>query len=79
MGTGEWHTYGMLWTKDRADFYVDGVLGTTVVGESKLPQSPMYLIYQMAIGDPNKFPGAGVAPDGSTLSVDYTRVFSFNT
>ena len=78
MGTGEWHTYGMLWTKDRADFFVDGKLGSTVLGESKLPQTPMYLIYQMAIGDPNKFP-AGVAPEGSTLSVDYLRVFSSDT
>lgn len=78
MGTGEWHTYGMLWKQDRVDFYVDGELGSSVVGASKLPQTPMYLIYQMAIGDPNKFP-AGVAPDGSTLSVDYLRVFSANT
>lgn len=78
MGTGQWHTYGMLWEPNRVDFYVDGVLGTSVVGASKLPQTAMYLIYQMAIGDPNKFP-AGVAPDGSTLSVDYLRVFSSNT
>jgi beta-glucanase (GH16 family) len=78
MGEGQWHTYGMLWTPTSVKFYVDGELGSEVVGETKLPQQPMYLIYQMAIGDPSQGP-FGVAPAGSTLSVDYLHVFSANT
>ncbi|MGH2960559.1 MAG: hypothetical protein ACRDKE_13205, partial [Solirubrobacterales bacterium] len=67
-----------LWTETSVKFYVDGVLGSEVVGASKLPQQAMYLIYQMAIGDPSQGP-FGVAPAGSTLSIDYLRVFSSNT
>lgn len=75
MGAGEWHTYGMLWTSTSVKFYVDGVLGSEVVGATKLPQQAMYLIYQMAIGNSS----FGVPPAGSALTVDYVRVFSSNT
>lgn len=75
MGEGQWHTYGMLWSENSVKFYVDGVLGTEVVGKTKLPQQAMYLIYQMAIGNSS----FGDPAEGSTLSVDYLRVFSFTT
>ncbi|MBJ7353635.1 MAG: glycoside hydrolase family 16 protein [Thermoleophilaceae bacterium] len=44
-----WHTYGMLWTPNYVEIYIDNKLGARVVGASKIPQEPMYLIYMMAI------------------------------
>lgn len=74
--TGQWHTYGMLWTPNYAEIYFDGDLGARVTGASKLPQEPMYLIYQMAI---EKYvTGEDAPPAGSTMKIDYLRVYSFD-
>lgn len=72
---GQWHTYGLLWTPDRAEVCIDGKLGATVTGASKLPQQSMYLIYQMAIGMPDQ----GVPPEHSAMKIDYLRVYSNDT
>lgn len=71
---GQWHTYGLLWLPDRADVYVDGQYRLSVRGASKLPQQPMYLIYQMAIMKASL--NRGVPPAGSAMKVDYLRVYS---
>lgn len=90
----EWHTYGLLWTKDYAEIYIDGKFGARVTGASKLPQEPMYLIYMMAIcrvdDDPTGdiingvdtrqcTPETGASPAGPTMKVDYLRVYSNET
>lgn len=90
----QWHTYGLLWTKDYAEIYIDGKLGARVTGASKLPQEPMYLIYMMAIcrvdDDPTGdiingvdtrqcTPETGASPAGPTMKVDYLRVYSHDT
>lgn len=75
--TGQWHTYGMLWTPDYAEIYFDGKLGARVNGASKLPQQRMYLIYQMAIE--KYISGEPSPPAGSTMKIDYLRVYSSNT
>lgn len=72
---GQWHTYGLLWTPDRAVVYFDGQPRVTVYGASKLPQQSMYLIYQMAIMKPER----GVPPAGSAMKIDYLRVYSNET
>lgn len=69
---GQWHTYGLLWTPDRAEVCIDGKLGATVRGASKLPQQSMYLIYQMAIG----LPEVGIPPEHSAMKIDYLRVYT---
>ncbi len=71
---GQWHTYGLLWERDRADVYVDGQYRLSVHGASKLPQQPMYLIYQMAIMKASL--GRGIPPAGSTMKIDYLRVYT---
>jgi hypothetical protein len=90
----QWHTYGLLWTKDYAEIYVDGKFGARVTGASKLPQEPMYLIYMMAIcrvdDDPTGdiingvdtrqcTPETGASPAGPEMKIDYLRVFSHDT
>jgi beta-glucanase (GH16 family) len=74
---GQWHTYGMLWTPDYAEIYFDGKPGARVTGASKLPQEPMYLIYQMAIE--KYFDGQPSPAAGSTMKIDYLRVYSNDT
>lgn len=77
-----WHTYGLLWTHDYVEVYIDGKLGTRVNGASKLPQEPMYLIYMMAICriDGNQCEAdTGTPPAGSAMKIDYLRVYSNNT
>lgn len=74
---GQWHTYGMLWTPEYVEIYFDGKLGARVTGAAKLPQEPMYLIYQMAIE--KYFVGEPSPAAGSTMKVDYLRVFSRDT
>lgn len=71
---GQWHTYGMLWTPAFVEIYFDGVLGARVEGVTKLPQQPMYAIFQMAIGKAEY----GIPPAGSTMKIDYVHVFTSN-
>jgi beta-glucanase (GH16 family) len=89
-----WHTYGLRWTHDFAEIYVDGKLGARITGASKLPQEPMYLIYMMAIcrvdHDPTGdivngvdtrqcTPETGTPAAGNEMKVDYMRVYSDDT
>jgi beta-glucanase (GH16 family) len=67
----------MLWTPDYAEIYFDGKPGARVTGASKLPQEPMYLIYQMAIE--KYFDGQPSPAAGSTMKIDYLRVYSNDT
>ncbi len=45
-----WHRVGVLWTKDRVEFYVDDVLTGTVDDPTLVPQTSMYLIVNLAVG-----------------------------
>jgi hypothetical protein len=89
-----WHTYGMLWTPDYVEIYVDNKLGARVNGASKIPQEPMYLIYMMAIcrvdddpahdvengGDGRQCtPETGTPAAGESMKIDYLRVYSNET
>lgn len=83
-----WHTYGLLWTRDFVEVYIDGKLGTRINGASKLPQEPMYLIYMMAIcrvdDDPSHqdrqcTPETGTPDAGEAMKIDYLRVYSNET
>lgn len=66
---GTWHTYGVLWTKDTVQFYLDGRAGPQFSVSAQIPHEPMYPIIQLAIG-------AGHRPLlGSTMQVDYVRAW----
>lgn len=45
-----WHRVGVLWTEDRVEFYVDDVLTGVVDDKTLVPQTPMYLIVNLAMG-----------------------------
>lgn len=66
---GTWHTYGALWTKDTVQFYIDGVAGPQFSRPSRIPHLRMYPIIQLAVGAGHH------PPAGSTLKVDYVRVW----
>lgn len=66
---GTWHTYGMFWTGETVQFYLDGVPGPQFSKPSRIPQEAMYPIIQLAVG-------AGHRPAaGSTMQVDYVRAW----
>lgn len=66
--TEAWHTYGMLWTPDSVQSFVDGIPGPTYTGKA-VPHEAMYLIMQMAIGK------GYATPAGANLQTDYVRVY----
>lgn len=66
---GTWHTYGVLWTKDQLQFYIDGVPGPKFSDPSQIPQGSMYPIIQLAVQS-GHHPAAG-----STMQVDYVRAW----
>jgi hypothetical protein len=66
--TDDWHTYGMLWTEDSVQSFVDGRPGPIYTGKA-VPHEAMYLIIQAAIGI--GYP----TPDGANLQTDYVRVY----
>lgn len=90
-----WHTYGLHWTRNYAEVFIDGKFALRVNGASKLPQEPMYLIYMMAICSVDDDPTDNIAehgfdnrqcnpetgtPDaGEAMKIDYMRVYSNDT
>lgn len=73
-----WHTYGMLWTPDSTQMFVDGVGGAVFSGTRVVTTSPMYLIIQAAIA--SDAPGYDFEPlDGTKMETDYVRVYCPST
>jgi beta-glucanase (GH16 family) len=71
-----WHTFAIDWRADRIVWYVDGVERWRFADAAAVPDEPMYLLLNLAVGGTP--PGA---PDDSTLfpayfQVDYVRVWS---
>lgn len=66
--TNAWHTYGMLWTPESVQIFVDGVAGPKFTGKA-VPHENMYLIIQQALGKGYN------TPDGVSLLTDYVRVY----
>jgi hypothetical protein len=69
--TENWHTYGLLWTEDSIQAFIDGKPGKKYTGAA-VPHEDMYLIIQAAIGI-----GYGT-PDGANLQTDYVHVYRQN-
>jgi beta-glucanase (GH16 family) len=49
LATG-WHTYGLYWTPDVLIWYVDDVPQWFVTDTPKIPDEPMYLLANLAVG-----------------------------
>jgi hypothetical protein len=76
-GTGaDFHTYGLLWLPERAEFYVDGVKTVTMPTTPDMAR-PMYPVINLAIGgywpkDPD-----ATTPMPARLDVKFIRVWKF--
>ena len=70
------HTYGVLWSPGKLDFYIDGQQTVTEPEPPDMNQ-PMYLLANMAIGGfwPG-YPDPGGA-FAATMTIDYIRVWQF--
>jgi len=79
----DWHTYGMIWTKGRIQYYVDApanvyatFTSSTQAGAWPFDSGPEFLILNLAVG--GDWPGS---PDATTvfpseLQVDYVRLYA---
>lgn len=73
---GAFHSYGVLWTPERLDYYIDGVRTASIPTTADAGQ-PMYLLANLAIG--GKWPGD---PDAGTvmparMEIDHIRAWRF--
>jgi beta-glucanase (GH16 family) len=79
----DWHTYGMIWTKGRIQYYVDSpaniyatFTSSTLAGTWPFDAGPQFVILNLAVG--GTWPGS---PDATTVfpsevQVDYVKVFT---
>ncbi len=66
--TGQYHTYGFLWTPSKIQPFLDGVPGPVFTGAA-VPQVSMYLILSLSVAD-------GLVPAGNPeMRTDYIRVW----
>lgn len=80
----EWHTYGMIWTEKKAQFYVDDKIFQTysITTDSQMEEfrAKQFIILNLAIG--GQWPGYEIDdsafPDRSTMEVDYVRAYKIN-
>ncbi|MCB0209644.1 MAG: glycoside hydrolase family 16 protein [Anaerolineae bacterium] len=71
----DWHTYAVDWQPDKIIWYVDGVEHFRYTETAYIPNGPMYLLANLAVGgdwpgDPN-----GSTPFPSYYEIDYMRVW----
>jgi len=79
----DWHTYGMIWSKGKVEFYVDDPSNvyvtfnsSTQTGTWPFEDGPQFLLLNLAVG--GNWPGN---PDSTTvfpseMLVDYVRIYS---
>jgi beta-glucanase (GH16 family) len=70
-----WHTFAVDWEPNALVWYVDGVERKRVTDTTAIPNMPLYLIANLAVG--GSWPGS---PDSSTVfpgyfNIDYMRVW----
>lgn len=70
-----WHTYGVDWQPDKIVWYVDGIEHFRYTEAGHIPNGPMYLLANLAVG--GDWPGApsGSTPFPSYYEIDYMRVW----
>ncbi len=73
-----WHVYGLLWEPDAISWYVDGARTWTVRRAGAVPQVPMYVIADLAVGGYFTHAPDTTTPFPSELRFDYLRVWQRN-
>ncbi|MGE0879804.1 MAG: family 16 glycosylhydrolase [Acidimicrobiia bacterium] len=73
----DWHDWGLLWTADRLEWYLDGNLVYNYSGAG-VPHEPMYPLLSFSVGGANK-PGIGVTgpstPSRAEVLVDQMEIW----
>lgn len=72
-----WHVVGVLWQPGRIEFALDGQLIGTVDEAQMVPDTPMYLIVNLALGGSAGDVDSSAMPQ--QLHVDYVRVWQQET
>ena len=72
--SSDWHTFGVDWEPDAVVWYLDGVELFRYTNAENIPNKPMYLLANLAVG------GWAGSPDASTVfpsdyQIDYVRVW----
>lgn len=78
--TEQWHKFGLLWTPDFVEGFVDGIPGPKITQPEAVPHKFMYLLLIMQnFKYTSKFSDAGpvnsATPDGASMQTDYVRVY----
>ncbi|MEU7072526.1 glycoside hydrolase family 16 protein [Streptomyces narbonensis] len=68
----EFHVFGLLWEPHKLVWYVDGVEHLRVTDTHRIPDVPMEILINLAVGVP-KAPPASV--DSARMDVDWVRVW----
>ncbi|MFE7582400.1 family 16 glycosylhydrolase [Streptomyces gardneri] len=68
----EFHVFGLLWEADKLVWYVDGVERLRVTDTERIPDVPMEILLNLAVGVP-KSPPESV--DTARMHVDWVRVW----
>lgn len=68
-----WHTVGVLWEPSRVQFSFDGQVIGDVTDTELVPDTPMYLVVNLALGGPAGEVDASALPQ--QLRIDYVRVW----
>ena len=75
LGDGNWHTYGLQWIPGTLIWYVDGIQVFNVSNPC-IPNTPEYILVNMAIGGDWPKPPNKETPFPSYMDVDYVRVYT---
>ncbi len=68
-----WHTVAALWTPESVTFFLDGVQTGSVVDPELIPATPMYVIFNLALGGPAGDVDADALPQ--SFRVDHLRIW----
>jgi beta-glucanase (GH16 family) len=69
----DWHTFRLDWSAERLDFFVDGTRVWRLTG-SQVPDEPMYVVLNLAVGGAYPGPPASDTPFPATFAIDYLRI-----
>jgi beta-glucanase (GH16 family) len=71
-----WHTYGLYWSPDALIWYIDGAPRWYTVRTKRIPDEPMYLVANLAVGGGHAGPPTLATPFPAVLRFDYIRVWA---
>lgn len=79
-----YHTYAVDWRPGSIIFLIDGVVQNCVIDDassgSRVPNQPMYIIADLAIGPPNSWSGTvnNTTQFPANMDISYIRAYKFN-